>query len=67
VILITAFQPIYFLYLICIQPVPSAQSKPGETLGRRATGLKDSIVLCPPSRQRLNPVTAFLFNSEKED
>jgi hypothetical protein len=33
----------------------SAQSKPGETWGRRATGLREGdilLILCPPSRQR---------------
>jgi hypothetical protein len=44
---------------------PSVQSKPGETLGRRATGLKDGSkllrTLCPPSRQRKIPLVVF-FN-----
>jgi hypothetical protein len=38
--LITAFPSIGFVYLTCIQQINSAQSKQGETLGRKAAELK---------------------------
>src|SRR5512139_1729528 len=45
---------LWYIYDACFSQLYSlTQSKPGETLGRRATGLKDiSTVSCQPGRQR---------------
>ena len=44
-----------------------AQSKPVERRRRRATGLRDGeIVLCPPGRQRILSMAAFLFGQKEE-
>jgi hypothetical protein len=70
VIIDTAF-PLMCLYTKF--KISSAQSKPGETLGRRATGLKSReklranslelylYKLCQPSRQRAKSLAAFLI------